>query len=212
MVAKTGKERFLSLCGSGIEVFEERSPDEQNTVLDALQQFKDSSKVESLKQSVLGTPSQITLPALIKPCNPKGFFRTGQGLYIWKNFTDKILSVTKTVKSLPVLAIYSFDLAVAATDTEIRNELPQGHVWQDASAFCGYLVGIIQRQANGEEEGILLNNGYANIFYVVGKNSEVFVVRVSWDSDYREWSVGACLLGVRLWRAGRRAFSATAVA
>jgi len=161
------------------------------------------------KPSVLGTPSKITLPAIDNPVDPKRFFKTGQGLYMWNDFTDRILSVTKEVKSLPAMEISSFSLLKSATYAEIRNELPEGHVWQDTSAFCGHFAGLLEKQKNGEE-GILLNNSYANIFYVVGKNSEVFTVRVGWYSGAREWRVDAYTVDGNQWNAGYRAFSATA--
>lgn len=210
MVANTDKGRMISLCGSGIDVFEQRSADERTAVLDALQRFKDGNKVEDPKHFVLGTPTQCTLPAVDKPVDPKQFFKTRTGLYVWDGYyRDRILSVAKKVKSLPALMISHQTLIKAATDAEIRRELPEGHIFQDTSAFCVYLSVMIEQQKNSED-GILLNNGYANIFYVIGKNGEVFMVGVDWCSDYRRWDVFAWPLGVNRWDAGSRAFSATA--
>ncbi|MBP6975318.1 MAG: hypothetical protein KBB51_00650, partial [Candidatus Moranbacteria bacterium] len=66
------------------------------------------------------------------------------------------------------------------------------------------IAGLIEAQPGGKS-GFLLNNGYANIFYVEGKNGEVFAVRVGWRSVDREWSVGGWGLGERGdWDAGRQ--------
>ncbi|MBU1092177.1 hypothetical protein KJ836_00620 [Patescibacteria group bacterium] len=166
------------------------------------------------KPSVLGAPYQITLPALTGSSDPKKFFKTrngNDGLYVWDGFRDRILSVTDEVESLLGSTISSFDLSKAATDADIRNELPEGHVWQDASAFCACLAGLIERQKNGEE-GDLITTGCANIFYVVGIDGEVFTVHVSWYSDARKWRIRASTLDDFQWLADSRAFSATAVA
>jgi len=160
-----------------------------------------------LSLSVLGTPSQVTLPALTESFDPGKFFQTRSDLYLWGDFKSRILSVAKAVESLPEMNIASCDLIKAATDAEIRGELPKDHVWQDASSFCGYLAGLLEKQKNGKE-GTLLN-GYTNLFYVIGKDGEVFAVRVYWYSDSRR-HVYASRLGNDQRDAGSRAFSATA--
>jgi len=100
------------------------------------------------------------------------------------------------------------DLAQAANDTGIGGELPLGYVFEDVETFLVHLATLIACQWDGKS-GILLNNGYANIFYVKMK-CEVFAVDVYWFTDCRGWFCRACRLGDRRWFAGSRAFSATA--
>lgn len=99
-------------------------------------------------------------------------------------------------------------MAKAANDAEIGTELPEGHVFEDVDTFLVHLATLIEDQWGGKE-GMLLNNGYANVFYVK-VNGEVFAVGVSWSADDREWLCRAFRLGDPRWGAGPRAFSATA--
>lgn len=70
-----------------------------------------------------------------------------------------------------------------ACDTDIRKELPENHL-----STLEDIAGFIEAQLNGKSD-LLLNNGWANIFYVEGKNGEVFAVSVRWHSDFRDWNV-----------------------
>ncbi len=65
---------------------------------------------------------------------------------------------------------------------------------------------MIQRQPKGEE-GYLLSNDYANIFYVRGVGDELFAVCVNWRSHDREWGVYCGPFDNDLWDGGYRAFS-----
>lgn len=160
-------------------------------------------------QKFLKLNDSITLPERTDPFDPKEFFKTREGLYVWNDFTRRILPVTKEIESLPEMKITSFDLIEPAIDVQVQYELPESHVFKDADVFCACIVGLLEKQKNGEG-GVLLNNGFANIFYVVGKDSEVFPVGVRWYSDFRRWDVRAYRLGDNQWRVGNRAFSATA--
>ena len=150
--------------------------------------------------------TSVTLPERTDPFNLKDFFKTRRDLNVGYDFTDRILSVTKEVESLPAIAIYYCDLTELATDDQIKSELSSDHVFQDTSAFCVYLADMIEKQAKGEK-GDLINTGFANIFYVVGKNGAVFAVRVHWRSGCRRWDVDADQLGGLQWIAGVRVFS-----
>ncbi|MCX6739374.1 MAG: hypothetical protein NT098_05010, partial [Candidatus Parcubacteria bacterium] len=66
------------------------------------------------------------------------------------------------------------------------------------------IADIISRQPKGES-GTLLNNGYANLFYVQA-GASVFVVYVCWSGF--EWCVSAWLLDEDgQWSGGGRVFS-----
>lgn len=151
------------------------------------------------------------LPACNARFDPEYFFKTGKGLYVWDDFVNRIRTVATAVESLAETMISSFDLTQDATDEQIRAALLSEHVFEDTSMFCAHLAGMIERQSGGTE-GRLLNNGYANIFYVRGARGEVFAVRVRWHGGYREWSVRAYALVDCRWIEGFRVFSRTAAA
>lgn len=140
--------------------------------------------------------------------NPAEYFRTRPGLYVWEGFTKQILSVAAPATA-PNVKLREYNLPRNMTDAEIQAELGEGHVFTNASEFCATLAQMLDAQWSGEE-GDLLANGYANIFYVRGSAGEVFAVRVLWHADYREWRVHAYRLDGSRWFAGSRAFSATA--
>lgn len=148
----------------------------------------------------------IDLPELSKTFNPQEYYRNRTGLYVWDGFTDNILSVAKKTKKVSARKIVSYNLMKASNDAEICIELPENYVWEDASEFCAHLANMIDGQPNGKE-GNFLSNGYTNIFYVCGKDNEVFAVHLSWVADGREWRVLAYRLVADRWGVGRRAFS-----
>ena len=134
--------------------------------------------------------------------------REGEGLWISDNFNNLILKGASKNASAATTTLGYADLAQPANDAEIRNELPEGHVFTGVVTFLVYFAKLIESQWGGKD-GVLLNNGYANIFYVK-VNGEVFVVYVLWSARDREWRCHARRLGDGRWDAGRRAFSATA--
>jgi hypothetical protein len=149
---------------------------------------------------------EVVLPAITDPCKPAKFFKTCNGLCAWDSFREWILPATKQVNSVPEATITRHKLVKDADNAEIRAEMPDNHVFEDASSFCAHLAGMIDRQKGGKD-GNLSSNGCANIFYVRGAKSEVFAVYVHWIFAYRRWGVGAYALGDDRWRAGGRAVS-----
>ncbi len=141
-----------------------------------------------------------------KTFNPHEYYQNRKGLYVWDGFINNILSVAKEMEKVSARECTSHNLVKASNDAEIRDELPESHVWEDASEFCGHLAGMIDCQPKGKE-GNLLSNGYANLFYVRGKNVEVFAVYVFWYDDVRDWSLNAYLLDADRWSADLCAFS-----
>lgn len=138
--------------------------------------------------------AQATVPARTKFFNAAEFYRTGTDLYVYGSFAARFdLSARQTVDSAPERPYAAALLKANAHDTDIRNELPETHL-----SMLEDIAGFIEAQPNGKS-GFLLTNGYANIFYVEGKNGEVFAVRVFWNSVSRLWHVG----GWRLDEAGR---------
>lgn len=67
------------------------------------------------------------------------------------------------------------------------------------------LYGLMKLQANGEE-GALLNNGWANVFYIKDIAGVLRAVSVYWDDV--GWLVSACSVeGPDVWHVGLQVFS-----
>lgn len=202
--------------------------------LDSVEEFEDftiaqwfafgtkAGGVEKMKAVLRGTLSlsvEITrrlsdlkhgtaLPARTDEFDPKYF--EGDGVYTTNNFKDFLLANAKKVASVPETQVAYCDLLQTANDAEIQAELPENHVFDGVGSLLPYVAGLIDRQKDGKA-GDLLNNGYANIFYV-RVDSEVFGVNVRWRSDGSGWDCFAFRLDDGRWIAGYRVFSATAVA
>jgi hypothetical protein len=82
---------------------------------------------------------------------------------------------------------------IADLGGEAKAEVTLAEIWQ-----------LMERQANGQE-GALLTNGYANIFYVRDVNGVLRAVDVDWDGD--GWFAGADALDAYRWIVVRRVFS-----
>ena len=148
---------------------------------------------------VLGTPGTIVV-TLTKSHDPKAFYQTRDGLYVWDDFRYRIVA---NATPMPEGASFKLDHALLTKnmlDREIEAALPANHLF-DESTLCAIIAAMISEQPNGKE-GKLLNNGYANLFYTSST-----VVHVHWGADYREWYVHTWERGDRGWRAGRRVFS-----
>lgn len=126
------------------------------------------------------------------------FFQSRPGLYVWDSFRERfdLEALSQSVGGRPYVASL---LKSNAYDRDIRRELPENNL-----SALEDIAGFIEAQPNGKE-GFLLTNGYANIFYVEGRNGEVFAVGVLWVSDGRGWFVYDWLLDeFGLWDAGRQ--------
>ena len=110
-------------------------------------------------------------------------------LYFWGNFEKLVL------KAIPD-AIPAFSGMLMKTmltkqmwDSEILAELQNPTPFTIAE-LAAILLNLLMNQPNGEE-GILLKNGYANIFYAQLEDGRVVAVSVRWDSDDCEWRCDA---------------------
>jgi hypothetical protein len=88
-------------------------------------------------------------------------------------------------------------------DHEIIEKFGEGIIFDSARDLEATIADLITKQLGGKK-GKLLNNGYANIFYV-RVNGGVCCVFVSCSGD-REWGVGSHRVGGDRWLAGRRVF------
>lgn len=152
---------------------------------------KSESVLKSVKAKI-----EVKLP---KKYEPTEFFKNRDGLYVWNSFKDNVLEKAKaaTVNSF---SLSSFDLTKDTYDKEMEKELPKKHIFTETEV-CAVIAGLIEKQSKGEE-GTLLNNGYANIFYTKSR-----VVCVGWDSDVGEWGVLGWNRDGPSWREGLRVFS-----
>lgn len=139
--------------------------------------------------------------------NPHAYFKTREGLWVSDEFANRIL--TKQPTTMPyrgLEGVTSNNLARNMTDTEIIDELLDGmeEVRKHASTL-DQIATMIDLQPKGID-GELLNNGDANIFYVL-VGGVLFAVLVYWDSDNRKWNVhGWPLVKRGDWLAGCRVF------
>lgn len=151
------------------------------------------------EESVLKIVKEKIEVKILKKYNPQEFLKTRKGLYVWSSFpsnvSDKAKAITKTT-----LKISSFDLITRSYDKDIEKELPKKHIFTETDV-CAVIAGLIEKQSKGEE-GVLLNNGYANIFY-----TKSHVVLVYWNSGGGEWYVRGWDRGDGSWSGGRRVFS-----
>jgi hypothetical protein len=161
----------------------------ERATLNILRQL--SSRYPVLAETRLLKPvRKSTVPARTKPFVASEFYQTGTGLYVYDTFADR-LGARQTVDSAPERPYVASLLKANAYDKDIRKELSETHL-----STLEDIAGLIEAQPNGKS-GFLLNNGYANIFYVEGKNGEVFAVLVRWNSDNRYWYVSDWELGER---------------
>lgn len=166
--------------------------------------FEGKPVVKAVKKAVavLALIATATASAVTERMDPNDFFQDCPGLYIFDDFKIRVLPALRPFDSAPKADFSVSRLKQAANDTKIRKELSENHL-----AEWYHIATLITQQKNGEE-GVLLTNGYANIFYMLGVNGEVFTVSVRWLSHVREWRVRAWQLGGRgQWFAGYQVFS-----
>lgn len=132
--------------------------------------------------------------------NPQEFFKTRKDLWVSDEFKSRVLSKAKPVENLDPVTLSSHELTKNTYDRDITPGLGENYIF-DESEVCARIEQLVSKQPNGEA-GDLLNNGYANLFYVAG-----YVVDVRWYGDGREWSVRAWELDDDYWSAGSRVFS-----
>lgn len=171
----------------------------ERAAIHALKQL--SSRYPMLTETRLLRPvAKATVPARTKPFNAVTFYQTSTGLYVYDTFADRLdLYARQMVDSAPERPYVASLLKANAYDKDIRKELPENYL-----STLEDIAGLIEAQPDGKP-GLLLNNGWANIFYVEGKNSEVFAVLVGWDSGGRRWGVSDWRLGEGgEWNAGRQ--------
>lgn len=105
---------------------------------------------------------------------------------VWDNFTNWFLSGDgKTEDPISEQTLRYHKLRKASVDGPIIAELG-GEA--KAETTLSEMFSLMERQKNGED-GVLLNNDYATIFYIRDHDGVLRAVRVFWHGD--GWSVSA---------------------
>jgi hypothetical protein len=151
------------------------------------------------ESKTLLVPQGTTDITLTEDHNPDEFFQTRPGLYVWNDFHSRMTIKARPSAKSTSFKVNSFKLTKDATDKQIETALPENHLF-DETTLCAVIATLVSKQPNGED-GTLLNNGYANLFY-----TRSCVVRVRWRSGSRLWRVGAWLRVDCGWGAGCRVF------
>lgn len=122
---------------------------------------------------------------------------------IWDNFTTWFLAGDgKIEESIEWQTLCYHKLRQPSMDGPIIAELG-GEEKSETTLY--EMFSLMQKQANGEN-GVLLNNGWVNIFYIRDLSGVLRAVHVAWSDD--GWSVGAdALEDRRRWMADRWVFS-----
>lgn len=120
-----------------------------------------------------------------------------KNVYIWSGFQTQL----DTVKKGKVIKVKG---GVSTTTTYDKyNTLKYKAMSIDE--VMGTIDDLISKQPNGEE-GVLLTNGYANVFYTTCKDGVVRAVFCSWDADRGKWHLGCRELGDDFWHGGYQFF------
>lgn len=155
---------------------------------------------------LLRSISTISVPT-IGPFVAKDHFkedRNGEAGIGWLGSNFKRYLLGKTEEAVPETTLRIHQLVKGSVDGPITAELGAEQI---VETTLGQMFEMMKKQAHGEE-GDLLVNGNAIIFYIRDINGQLWAVYCRWDSDYRYWYVEARSVAYpRAWRDGRRVIS-----
>jgi hypothetical protein len=122
--------------------------------------------------------------------------------FLWDNFSKYFLP--KTEEGVLAGEIKVHKLLQSSLDAPIMTELGDPRSY---STTLADMWGMLEKQPGGEE-GALLVNGYANIFYIHDTEGNLWAVRASWYAGLGGWGVEADSVGrPRRWGGGRQVLS-----
>ncbi|MCR4274712.1 MAG: hypothetical protein NUW02_01530 [Candidatus Campbellbacteria bacterium] len=195
--------------GRTVVAFMDASEESQNLITDFAEKLMNPTPewVRESKHFLRKEPCWVSYGVVATPMlNLLEFFKTREGLGVSWEFKEQILAPALAMGGDLLATVGTpFDLPKDMDEGEIRKELGENHVFEDARSFCLYLASALGRQWDGKD-GDFLTNGSANTFYVCGLNGEVFVVDAYWSTDDSGWSVLVYYLDTIRWDAGDRAF------
>ncbi len=121
-------------------------------------------------------------------------------LWLGSNFEQWVLPlIPETIEAFQG-TLTQTKLTKYMLDSEILTELGHPEPFTPGE-FAALIRDLLTKQPKGEE-GTLLMNGYANVFYVQ-LEGRVVAVRVLWSSDGRGWGLDAFGLDDYRWFGGR---------
>lgn len=174
--------------------------EEINRRLHALVEESDQKIPKSVESGILSPIAKAISIKIAAQHTPPEYFMNREGLYVWSDFKSRIVEKAFSTKPGASFKLKSFKLNKDAVDEKIELSLPKKHLFSETEV-CAIIAELVSKQSKGEE-GVLLNNGYANLFY-----TKIFVVSVYWVSGGRRWSVDAWQRGDVRWCGGARVFS-----
>lgn len=190
--------------GTLIDLFEKLAGQKGEAWLENLNELK-----KLLRKGCVAKPTyKVLRPVAPKSTEPRPFkanetfFSKSSGVKMvphGSNFTAWFTG--KAEENIPTGDLVPFVLTEYAYDNEIVANLGGE---EKAETTLGEIWRLLERQANGEE-GVLLTNGYANIFYVRDVNGVLRAVDVLWRGG--GWNAYALALGGGGWSGGDRVFS-----
>ncbi len=126
---------------------------------------------------------------------------------VWDNFTSWFLSGDgKTEDPISEQTLRYHKLRKSSVDGPIITELGGE---EKSETTLTEMFSLMEKQKNGED-GVLLNNGYANIFYIRDQNGVLRAVDVCWFDD--GWDVDAFSVeNPGRWSDGYQVFSRNSV-
>lgn len=126
---------------------------------------------------------------------------------VWQNFTSWfLLGDGKTEDPISEQTLRYHRLRKSSVDGLIITELGGE---EKSETTLMEMFSLMEKQKNGED-GVLLNNGYANIFYIRDQNGVLRALHAFWSGG--GWRVSAFALeGPGGWRDGGRVFSRNSV-
>lgn len=207
MAVKVAGERYESITGQLFEIGRQlRQPKGYPFNPAELQKF--------LQRAIEGkfvdpaTPKARRGKNAAKTFNEATFFQIRHGLWVdydLKHYVGLEIRATRGAKALRIPRLL------------VENENEVTMLGQPGSAQyaetlpnavdLGQIAELIEAQKYGQR-GVLLNNGYANLFPVLGKDGALHVVVVLWRTNDSEWFVSHHLFDpCRVWSAGHLVFS-----
>ena len=171
-------------------------------VLNAIMTGQDLALITKDSKPVLLEPvSSSNVPA-IKEFVAKEHFKLGESAgvkisYLGDNFNDHFLK--KREENITEVMLKSFKLTQASLSPPIITALGDNH-----ETYLAQLWELLKLQPQGET-GILLTNGYVNIFYIRDADGILWAVYVNWFGG--GWHVRAdSVEDPYWWRAGSQVF------
>jgi len=121
--------------------------------------------------------------------------------FIWEGFSTNFLYKVEEAVEATTLAVHKLEKNLL--DKEIRAELGENKEETTLSQFWA----LLEKQGHGQE-GDLLVNGYANIFYIRDTQGRLWAVYTYWRAGRGGWRVGADSVSrPDRWYAGRQVVS-----